>query len=250
VHVAALILLAGVAWPLWLAWRATAHTTLRATMGWLSAAWVAWLLALALRDDLAGYLALSLSACAGIAVLGARRPGVGAWNFVVAGLLAVLLLPMAQAWGSLRVETAQAIFLAAVLAVPILNYLPTRLGPGVILSAMGFAGALVHLAGSRLGAGHEVAHLCVAAGPWLALLTRRWREPRSAFDQTWLRFRDGFGFVWGQRARNQLNRAAENAGLTPRLAWRGLVEADGSIATAADDMLQLLQGVLKRFGNE
>ena len=43
-----------------------------------------------------GYTALSLTGCAGVAVLGARRPGVGPWNFVLLGLLAVMLLPLAE----------------------------------------------------------------------------------------------------------------------------------------------------------
>src|SRR5882724_2886965 len=93
-----LILLFGTAYPLWHAWRANATTTLRPSIAWGAAAWLAWLAAFALDDptNLWRYLALSLTACAGVSVLGARRPGVGAWNFVVVGLLAVLLIPVAR----------------------------------------------------------------------------------------------------------------------------------------------------------
>ena len=41
-----------------------------------------------------------------MAVWGRDGPGVGAWNFVVAGLLAVLLLPVLNGLGELRLETA------------------------------------------------------------------------------------------------------------------------------------------------
>ena len=144
-HCAATILLAAAAWPLWLGWRATTRTTLRSTLTWTVASWAVWLVAFATREDLAVYIASSLSGCAGVAVLGARRPGVGAWNFVVAGLFTVFLLPVAQAWGSLRIETAQVIFLGVVLAVPMLNYLPTRLAPAALAFGLGCASELVRL---------------------------------------------------------------------------------------------------------
>src|SRR5262245_4098557 len=91
------------AYPLWQAWRANRRTTLLHAVNWTIASWAAWGLALALvsvQRPVAGlvarYCALCLTGCAGVAVLGARRPGVGAWNFVVVGLLGVQLLPLAE----------------------------------------------------------------------------------------------------------------------------------------------------------
>ncbi len=249
-HVAAMILLASTAWPIWIAWRASAHTTLRSTVGWVGAAWAAWLLAAATRDDVAAYLALSLSGCAGVAVLGARRPGVGTWNFVVIGLLAVLGMPVARVRGTLHLETAQVMFLGAVLAVPVLNYLPTRLAPGVLLSGLGCAAELTRLTGASFAPVPDVAHLCLAAGPWLALVTRRRIEGPSEFDTAWLRFRDRYGFVWGQRAREQFNKAAENAGWAVRLTWHGLGSTDAGKTPGADDLVRTLAAVLRRFGDE
>src|SRR5262245_42060056 len=94
------------AYPLWRAWQAAQPTSMAHALHWAVVTWSAWT-ALLLTDDLypmAGrdtvrYLALSLTACCVVAVLGARRPNVAAWNFVVAGLLAVLLLPVAQGLG-------------------------------------------------------------------------------------------------------------------------------------------------------
>src|SRR5437870_10972643 len=95
------------AFPLVRAWGASRRSTLLQAVYWAWAAWAGWLLtfvAAALGDieesALGRHLALSLTACAGVAVLGARRPGVTAWNFVVCGLLAVLLLPVAQSLGA------------------------------------------------------------------------------------------------------------------------------------------------------
>src|SRR5262245_20444515 len=82
-------------------WWSARRTTLRPAASWAAAAWLLWLLvhlAVALEDDdaarLGRYLALALTGCAGVAVLGARRPGVGPWNFVVSGLLVVLIFPV------------------------------------------------------------------------------------------------------------------------------------------------------------
>src|SRR5262245_48548375 len=91
------IMLSGVV-PLAVAWRRLRGTSLTHAMAWVVAAWLAWaaLLGAAAWSPSplrAGrHAGLCLIVCAGVAVFGARRPGVGAWNFVVAGLLAVLLL--------------------------------------------------------------------------------------------------------------------------------------------------------------
>src|SRR5581483_735607 len=129
------------------------NTTLRSSLAWALVAWSGWIVAagLGVEPIVVGYLALCLSLCAGIAVLGARRPGNGAWNFVVGGLLAVALLPVAQGFGTPRLETAHVIFLGAALLVPLLNYLPTRNGIGILLCGLGCAGELARLAGASLG---------------------------------------------------------------------------------------------------
>src|SRR5438105_15538460 len=89
-------------YPLGRAWVANRHSSLAHALAWAGAAWVAWGMALVLAADpgpglwVARYLALCLPGCAGVAVLGARQPGVRAWNFVVLGLLAGLVLPLAE----------------------------------------------------------------------------------------------------------------------------------------------------------
>src|SRR5215831_6186566 len=97
------LLLLSSTYPIIVAWRAIRATTLRSAMMWASAAWLAWGSALFITDLHSGsvalllrYLALCLTGCAAVAVLGARRPGVIAWNFVVLAQLGILLLPIAE----------------------------------------------------------------------------------------------------------------------------------------------------------
>src|SRR2546423_681590 len=127
-------LLASTAFPLAKGWWAARRTTLRQAAGWAAAAWLLWLLthvAIAHGDEeaagLGRYLALAVTGCAGVAVLGARRPGVGPWNFVVCGLLVVFILPVVNLLDlRLRVETLQVAFLGGTLLLGVTNYLPTR----------------------------------------------------------------------------------------------------------------------------
>ncbi len=237
--------------PLALAWRANRTTTLRQPLLWVLLAWFAWLVAVGGRALWAGadqtlttYLALCLTGCSGIAVLGARRPGVSAWNFVVVGLLAVLMLPILQGLGEVRLEPAQAGFLAATIAISLLNYLPTRLALGAVFVGLACGTELARPWGGNAPA--WLGTLMLALAPWLAWLglTIR-RMPRSSFDCLWLSYRDRFGFVWGQRMREQFNRAAHHAGWPVELHWSGLRPS-----TDSAEMLATLRAILKRFGPE
>jgi hypothetical protein len=250
--------------PLAAAWHANRRTSLFQAVHWAFAAWAAWLGTLAAEafrpeDDPTGirYLALSLTGCASVAVLGARRPGVGAWNFVVGGLLAVLLLPLVRGLEDLPHNPPQAVFLAATVAVGVLNYLPTRLAPAALLLAVGCGLDLFRLAaaGERpeaLDRAAAVSHLSLALSPWAALaqLRRRAAAP-SVFDAIWLDFRDRYGLFWAQRTREQFNRAAANAGWSVRLYWQGLRLSAGSVLPpdpVQAEMVETLRALLKRFG--
>src|SRR5438270_9010588 len=120
-------------YPLYRAWQANRRTSLAHAVFWASAAWTGWGVALVFgRPQKLGlgpwrYLALCLTGAAGVAVLGARRPQVAAWNFVLVSLLAVMLLPLGENLflGTPSLDGPRLVFLGATLAVGILNYVPT-----------------------------------------------------------------------------------------------------------------------------
>ena len=250
------------AFPLLRAYLANQRTPLLQATLWATGAWACWLVvflgsALGEGAEVAfgRYLALALAGCAGVAVLGARRPGVRAWNFVVCGLLAVLLLPVAEGLGRPRTELAYLVFLGGTLAVGIINYLPTRLWLAALLLGAGTGLELAFQASpslrERAGDWLElVSGLCLAASPWAGLMLTGRRAGVSAFDAVWLDFRDRFGVVWGQRTREQFNRAAAHEGWPVALHWDGLVVEEGKTPPDAAELVAKLQALLKRFGPE
>src|SRR5260370_21240661 len=84
-------------YPIACAARSNRKTTLLHAIAWAMIAWFFWSAANVLaafhkepESSLISLLALAFSGCTSVAVLGARRPGVGAWNFVIIALFLVL----------------------------------------------------------------------------------------------------------------------------------------------------------------
>jgi hypothetical protein len=219
-------------------------------LAWLAwgGAWLADGLAQRTVAVAARYGALCLTGCAGVAVLGARRPVLGAWHVVVVGLLAVLLLPLGEGWGRLQLSPPRILFLSITLGVGFVNYVPTRLGPAAVLAAAGCAMELWSLVSPEgvSAAGLIAGRMALAVSPWVALVFLAGRPAGTEFDQTWRGFRDRYGGLWGQRVREQFNRAAANAGWDARLAWGGLRFA--SDPRKHEQALETLRALLKRFG--
>ena len=232
--------------------RANWGTPLIHALSWALAAWLGWAGVVATQSYLGmeapalRWLALALTGCAGMAVLGARRPGAGAWHFVVLALLAILLLPLGQARGDVPLHPVWIALLAAAAAVIPFNYLPTRLGPAALALAVGCGLETAALVVSRDALGELVtgARLLVALSPWIgwALLKSR-RPARSEFDRLWVGFRDRYGLTWSLRTQEQFNRSAANADWTSRLGWRGL---RGSSCHQVEEQ-KALRALLKRF---
>ncbi len=229
-----LLLLTG-AVPLFRLWRMTRRRTLSHAVIWLLVAWATACLVWLTGGGHAGrYFVLCLLTCSGIAVLGARRPGVAAWNFVVVGLLAVLCRPYLTGLGELKLEPAHLVILGGCLAVCVGNYLPTRQGIPALLFGL-WAAVELALLMEAIDLPAELMPLGLAAIPWLA-----WAgQPRER--DVWRTFRDAYGFLWAQRMREQFARAADNAGLQVELTWQGL---RGNDLLAGE---QLLRSVLRRF---
>jgi hypothetical protein len=250
------------AYPLGRAWQGNRQTTLRQAVLWSVGAWLSWVLVFLFaalghgeESGFGRHLALALTGCATVAVLGARRPGVRAWNFVVCGLLAVLLLPAAEGLGTPRLDTPSITFLAGTLIVGLANYLPTRLGPAALLLGAGCGLELVLEVSPGWFADalwvEAVAGLCLGLAPWTALaLVQHRRRSEDAFDALWLDFRNRFGVVWGQRLREQFNRAAVNAGWRVTLGWFGLHVEAGATPPDPAKALAKLRALLSRFGPE
>ncbi len=251
------------------AWLANRQTTLRHALYWTWAAWYAWgatcstsILLTPSAADSFRYLALSLTSCAGVAVLGARRPGVGAWNFVVVGLLVVLLLPLAEgavAGGALHLAGPRILFLGGTLAVIVLNYLPTRLGAAAVCLGFGCLLQLLFLAGpATLIESLRDSEIWLMLPVTSAIILghygiRQARADRSEFDAVWLDFRDRYGVLWGQRMREQFNRSAVNADWPVYLRWQGLRLHRGASlpdAMAQAEMVSVLRALLQRFRAE
>jgi hypothetical protein len=232
--------------PLWKAWQANRATSLAHTIIWAFVAWAAWGFAIgAGTNELARYVALSLTACLPVAVLGARQPGLAAWNFVVLGLLAVFLLPLAQGWGALRASTIQAVFLSAILFFGFLNYVATRFAFAALLVVGACELQLwVRFDNVLYASEHAVNGLLVFA-PLPAWALSMWTPGKTSLDRLWISFRDRFGLIWALRARDQFNRAAAHTGLSARLSWSGLRLG---MEDEAAECETILRSLLKRFG--
>lgn len=249
------LILTGI-YPLTRAWLANRRTSLGHALVWTCLAWTAWLAAwgsalIQSDGDAIRYAALCLSCCPGIAVLGAKRPGVAAWDLVVVGMLAVMLWPLLESaiLGRDTLGTVNLMFLAGVLAVSVANYLPTRMGPTALLAGGGCVAEWLTLASLRGDSVHWFAGACIAAAPWLAYVSWPNRATASAIDRLWLDFRDRYGLAWSQRVCEQFNRAAGNAGWPVSLTWRGLRILPGTQvdATIRREMLETMMGLLRRF---
>jgi hypothetical protein len=219
--------------------RANRKTSLRLTMIWVCAAWIAvgwWLWA---PKPATSSIALAFTSAAGISVLGARWPGARAWQFVVIGLLGVTLLPLLEAdllGRPLTLSGVRIAFAIGLLGTGVLNYVPTRLG---IAAALAGYGAGLMFADHQL----RLARMAIAAAPvigWLSVASRRSGETNTV--RLWLDFRDRFGAIWSLRVLEQFNRSAANSGSTTTLKWNGLNGPDGP------DSYERLRALLRRFG--
>jgi hypothetical protein len=244
--------------PLARACQKNRRTSLVHAVSWACAAWAAWAAALVFGAphetgyDPWRYLALCCTGAAGVAVLGARWPQAAAWNFVVLGLLAVMLLPLGEhlVLGTPPLDGLRLIFLGAILTVAILNYVPTALaGPALLLGGACGGECMLLLSAMLPPAAVVGAHLGLLLVPWWAwAMSCRSRLDETALNRLWRDFRDRFGLFWGQRLREQYNRGAAQAGLPGRLHWRGW-NAGQVVPTEAQAhaMVALFQALLKRF---
>src|SRR5438128_2767704 len=253
-------------YPIAYATRSNRKTTLLHAIVWALISWFFWSTANVLtafqrepESSLVSLLALALSGCASVAVLGARRPGVGAWNFVISALFLVMVFLWAEgmmAGSDAILGSVRTTLFASTVAIGVLNYLPTRLAPAALMLAIGCGFEIIVLMGpeslrTNLEAARTIGGLALASVPWIAYARMCWRPlVPSEFDQVWLDFRDRFGLVWAQRLREQFNASAAHADWPVVLRWAGLRLIPGTRAPdqkKQEAMLDNLRALIKRF---
>jgi len=231
---------------------------------------------LAWRSGLVDPLAASLwrytaavgTFCPLMAVLGAKRPQDRGWQWVVLALWVVLLVPVGQALAAksgarLELFGAWRLLLVALLAMGLLNYLPTRYAIAALLFALG----QTLLLGPVLldaPAAHEwvrsglmaVFAAMSAVGIVSAQKGRIARDNLAGlsalqrFTERWFAFRDSWGAFWGLRVLQRVNQTAELSHWPVRLHWlTGFQPHEDRPLDAKTSvhLKQTLDSVLRRF---
>jgi hypothetical protein len=234
------LFVASAAVPLARGWVLNRGWTVRHALAWAWAAWAGWLILAITPGRESAWLVLTLSAAAGVAVLGARRPIIGMWHFLVASLLVVLWLGFAEGLldgSGLKIGPFRLTFIAVLLGVGLGNYLMTRWGV-VVLTTIGPALIVLFLQ-VKSGTVEPWPAGLISLGLWAALI---WPVPAARSD--WQRFRDRYGAVWALRLREQFHAAAFHRGWPATLSWRGLQSPGGTIDPAWEAAVDVL---MKRF---
>ncbi len=262
--------------PLVIAWKRASGLALRGAVPW---AFLAATLGIAAQVACFGsapetgrpsaghwaYLSSLATLATLISVLGARKPGGGAWSILMGLLMLVFLIPWLEGSGlaagsggldRLRLDPPWAIFFVLLALAGVTNYLPTRYGPAAILVGLSLLAEMLALLpdvlaprprafvwsiGPMLSALGALAALILSLGP---------RPERTRFDALWLWFRDGWGVVWALRVRERFQRAAESSGWPVHLSWNGLLSEAGTQASdVPEEALRTLSVLLKRFAD-
>ncbi|MCE9553312.1 MAG: hypothetical protein K8T91_08030 [Planctomycetes bacterium] len=218
------------------------------------------------------YAAEVSTLCPLVALLGARRPQHNAWQFVVATLYAILLVPAFQGGrtgGEIAIEAPWSWFMLGLIGVGILNTMPTRYWLAAVALAFGqlilLAPHLLTSSGptwapqqSRMTAGLGVLIVAVLLLRWraaAALMLPAW-QARDPLDRLWIDFRDAFGVLWALRVQQRVNAAAEQYGWPVELTWEGFydrISHQPATAMPADvraALEHILRSVLWRFMSE
>lgn len=254
-------------------WRRLAGTTLTGTWYWTLAS----TLAIGVTESLlyhtpstAAWFApvrfaiVTTCFCPLMALLGAKRPQHRAWHFVVLALWAILVLPAAESLvlrhGQMPdVRGARSWFMLALIAVGLVNYLPTRCWlAGLVLAAAQACMLAEFLPMIRHFQDRGIALVGFAA--WVTALiimavVARTRSPRrEPLDAVWLDFRDSFGTLWALRVAERINAAAAVSDWPISLSWAGFRFDDAKCRGWAElpdnvrhDLRQTLDNLLRRF---
>jgi hypothetical protein len=214
-------------------------------------------------------VAVALSVCPAMALLGAKRPQHGVWQFIVATLAVVLALP-AVAATLVRPGTFPDVhllgrgFLLVLVAVGWLNFVATRHGAAATLVAAGQGilmraflpvtvtgpeqDPLADMVGCLLiGLGAAVAAAQSALAVWHAP-ARRGDSLAARIDPPYLALRETLGAAWTLRIAERFDAVAAARGWPCRLRFGGLEPGSPGGDTAWHrDAERLFRSLLRRF---
>jgi hypothetical protein len=214
------------------------------------------------------YAAAVGSFCPLMGVLGAKRPQDRGWQWIVLSLWVILLVPAMQAVAArsaqqLELYGAWRLLLLALIAMGLLNYLPTRYVLAALLVAVGqtlllwshlffvaSGGEGLRVAGLGLILMAAIVVLLAASRTTQSVRAESLLSPTAAFNARWLAFRDGWGAFWALRVMQRVNQTAELSRWPVRLEWReGFVAANEATIdpSTAAHIQQTLDSLLRRF---
>lgn len=217
----------------------------------------------------AQYLAVIMLLTPLVSTLGARRPGVGAWQwFVVVPLILVLQWPgtsqLLSSRGSEAIELG--VPATAGILLVLLMCAGTSLGTSITVPAMLFLSGVILCLLPSSGWVNPMSTLpfwspiLMLLGEMMAerIIRRRYRSIRSGTnvsvvtDQTWALFQDLYGLIWARRVLERVNQFSVREEWTVSLTMDGFRCADGS--SAGDEELkkplEAFRWVLGRFADE
>jgi hypothetical protein len=235
-------------------WRRLRETTFFAAACWGAVAFLAVgyaCISPAGDDPYVRYTVAVLLVAPTLALLGAKRPQNGAWQFIVLTLVGVLLLPVAQglAFGDDRPHV-HLLFRWVILThivVGTVNYLPTRfVGPACCFGAAQFLAAQEFLpfAMPLTSTPWAVLGLLVAAFSIASFLVCRGCALPPGLDRVWRDFRDAYGLVWGVRIAERLNASALKHGWPVEFTWGGMLVKSES-GTLDDELRHRIERELR-----
>ena len=214
------------------------------------------------------FLAACTTFCPLMAVLGARRPQHRGWQWVVVSLLGVLAfygLTEMAVWPGPPAppDIVRWLLIAPLIAMGLLNHLPTRFWASAVLVAVGQVALFAPIF-------PQLAWLVVRALDWLptagvgllslAACLAALGIPRStaaandttSYDRLWLDYRDAFGSFWAMRILVRFNDTAGRCNWPVTLTWQGFLDPHGGSIARLDPttdaaLQQALASLLRRF---
>ena len=178
--------------------------------------------------------------CPVMAVLGAKRPHHRAWQFIVASLWVVLILPAAekfflQGGQAMQMTETRKWFLVVLIFVTSSNYLITRFWLSSLLwsaASIAFCGPYLPMVSWQLEPGTwQLGGIMFGALAVVAVLPVRTPSLALSWDARWLCFRDAFGTLWGLRIVERMQALAEQYQWSFRLTWWGWHDTEGAALT-------------------